>query len=520
MKQNNIVKILAGLLVCVLLAGAQGVMQVEAGSSDVVLDKSSFEEKLDLASWNNTDENVTSENGMLVFSKESNSATGLIAKTIARNTGYHKNIVSMKSVMDLTNVPKGKSFIMALGLSSIEATTGEAGNVEVHFKNDGGLKVSVVEYDDDGNENVLLSPVKVGSSNSVTAEVVITAKQRMVLKVNGAQLCDEKLTVDGEGRVGFLQTGGCAVSVKDVEIVSHKYDRPENTNISEDFEQGTINVNTLTAKMVTLMRDYTPFGMRVTEVDGNYVMQIQNAAATYLGTLHKYSNFEITFDVKDLVRKAEIDEEGNITWPKSEVFGVSFGDEAPDYTEHGYLTSVDMVVFNAGSNVYSLNHGDLEVATEKGYNFYDEDCERDFTVRVSVIDGVVTTSMKWVDETEFTEILSYRVSRENPLGYVHIWTSGQYNTMNIDNLTIVNKDQDPNLIEVDYQSALWEKPEDFQYEKITAVYREDATDTTENAEFNVYWMIPIVAGLCVVCFVGVMLITNKKGKKEGKADEE
>ncbi len=519
MKRHNIARVLAGLLVCILLSTAQETMQVEAGSSDVVIDKSSFEEKIDFSRWNNTDENVVSKKGALVFSKESNGATGLIVKTIARNTGYHKNIVSMKSVMDLTNIPEEESFIMAFGLSSIEATKGEAGNVEVHFKNDGGLAVSVKEYDENGKEKELLSSVKVGSPSNVTAEIVITAKQQLTLSVNGKQLCDEKISVDGEGRVGFLQTGRCAVTIKDVEIISHKYDRPENTNISEDFEQGTINVNTLTAKMVTLMRDYTPFGMRVTKVDGNHVMQIQNAAATYLGTLHKYSNFEITFDVKNLVRKATLDEEGKIAAPKSEVFGVSFGDEAPDYTDHGYLTSVDMVVFSAGSNVYSLNHGDLQVATEKGYNFYDENCDKDFTVRVSVIDGVVTTSMKWVNEKDFTEILSYRVSRENPLGYVHIWTSGQYNTMDIDNLTIVNKDEDPNLIELEYKSAIWEKPEDFKYEKITAVYREDAADASESKEFNVYWIIPIVLGLCIVGFVSVVLVTNQKRKKEGKVDE-
>ncbi len=519
MKQNNIVKVLASLLICVLLAGAQGTLRVEAGSSDVVLDKSSFEEKIDFSRWNNTDENVSSKNGMLLFSEKSNSATGLIAKSIAKKTGYHENIVSMKSVMDLSKVPDGESFVLGFGLSSVEAATGEAGNVEVHFRNDGGLAVHITEYDEDGKEKKLLSPVKLSSPSNVTAEVVVTARQEIMLKVNGKQLCKASLTVDGEGRVGFLQTGGCAVSVKDVEIISHKYDRPENTNISEDFEQGTINVNTLTAKMVTLMRDYTPFGMRVTEVDGNHVMQIQNAAATYLGTLHKYSNFEITFDVKDLVRKAGLDEEGNIKLPKSEVFGVSFGDEAPDYDEHGYLTSVDMVVFSAGSNVYSLNHGNVVVATDKGYNFYDENCDKDFTVRVSVIDGIVTTSMKWVDETKFTEIHSYKVSRENPLGYVHIWTSGQYNTMNIDNLTIVNKDQDPNLIDVAYESAIWEKPEDFKYEKITAVYREDAEDTTKEDGFNVFLLIPVVACLCIMGFAIVVVITNKKKKKEGVANE-
>ena len=512
MKQNKIVKVLASLLVCLLLAGTVGQIQVDAGSSDILLDKSSFEGKIDFSRWNNTDENVKSKNGALVFSKESNSATGLIVKTIAKNTGYHKNIVSMKSVMDLTNVPKGESFVLAFGLSSIEATTGEAGNVEVHFRNNGSLEVLVKEFDDDGNEKKILSPVKVSSVSNVSAEVVITAKQQLRLTVNGAQLCDKKLKVDGEGRVGFLQTGRCAVTVKDVEILSHKYERPENTNIKEDFEQGTINVNTLTARMVMLGREYTPFGMRVTEVDNNSVMQIQNASVTYLGTLHKYSNFEITFDVKNLVRKATLDKDGKITAPKSEVFGVSFGDEAPDYTGYGYETSTDMIVFSSGSNVYSLNEGNVVVATDKGYNFFNDDCDKDFTVRVSVIDGIATTSMKWINEKEFTEILSYRVSRENPLGYVHIWTSGQYNSMDIDNVSIINKDEDPNLIEVDYKSAIWEKPEDFKYEKITAVYRETVS---EEKGFNMYYIIPMVAGLCVILFGCVVLVTNQKRKKEG-----
>ena len=514
MKRNCIKKHIVGLLAGVLLVGNMAVMPADAGSSNLIVDRSSFKEELDIALWNATDERVTAENGKLVFSAESKRSTALISKTIATNTGYHDKLVSFEATMNLGGIAAGETFVAALGLGSIEAVMGEPGNVEIQFKNDGGVKMSVVAYDLDGNATELVAPRAAGSRANMKA--VISAEGVLTVTLGGSRVCSEKLPASGEGRVGFLQSGACAVAVDDVKIVAHRYDRPENTDIFEDFERESINANTLTAKSLIPSYAYTPYGMGIQEFDGSNGMIFQNLACGYLGTLHKYSNFEITFDVVYLQRASELDEEGTILVPQSDCIVVSFGDEAEDYNDWGYTTSPDAVVFDAASNVYSMHLTDPQPrvnAGDKGYAFASPECEKDFTIRVSVIDGVVTTSMKWVGEDTFTEILKYKVSDATPLGFVHIWAAGSNNNFAVDNVRIINKDIDPNTVSLDFKSALYETPEDFKYEKIGFEYR-DAKEEDKGLEFTPYMLIPAIAVVCVVAFGIVCLISKKTGKED------
>ena len=515
MKRNCMKKYIIGLLACILLAGNLPAISVQAGSSNLVVDNNSFKKELDTMLWNATDSRVSAENGKLVFSAESKKSTALITKTIAANTGYHDNLVSFDATMNLSGVPAGQTFVAALGLGSIEAVMGEPGNIEIQFTNDNGLKMSVVAYDLDGKKTEMMAAKTVGSASNVTVKATISSEAQLQVFLNGSKVCDSKLPMPGEGRVGFLQTGGCAVSIENLNVVAHRYDRPENCNISEDFEKESINVNELTARSVYVTGHYVPYGMEIKEVNGNRVMEFKNLSAGYLGTMHQFSNFELTFDVINLQRVAEMDEFGNVLVPKNESLAVSFGDEAEDYNDWGYETSPDAVVFDSNSNVYSMNLGYRQDAKAKGYGFAAADCKKDYTIRVSVIDGIVTVSMKWIDEENFTEILKYKVSDTTPLGYVHIWAAGVYTNFSIDNVQIVNKDKDPNLVEVDFKSAVYEVPEDFVYEKIGYVYR----DTAETeVGFNPYLVIPIVAGVCIVTFVVICLVTRKRNGKEGNAD--
>ena len=502
---------LAGLL----LVGNMAVMPAEAGSSNLIVDNKSFKQELDIALWNATDDRVTAENGKLVFSAESKKSTALITKTIATNTGYHDELVSFEATMNLSGVAAGETFVAALGLGSIEAVMGEPGNVEIQFANDGGIKMSVVAYDLDGNATEIVAPRAAGTKASIKA--VISSEGVFTLTLGGSRVCMEKLPVSGEGRVGFVQSGNCAVTVDDLKIVAHRYDRPENCDIYEDFENESINVNTLTAKSLIPSYQYVPYGMGIQDFDGSRGLIFQNLACGYMGSLHKYSNFEITFDVVYLQRESELDDEGNIVVPQSDCIVVSFGDEAEDYNDWGYTTSPDAIVFDAASNVYSMH---LEPqpranAAEKGYAFASPECKTDFTIRVSMIDGVATTSMKWVGEDTFTEILKYKVSDETPLGFVHIWAAGSNNNFAIDNVRLINKDIDPNTISLDFKSALYNTPEDFEYEKIGFVYR-DTAEEDKGFEFTPYMLIPVIAVVCVVAFGIVCLISKKK---TGKGEE-
>lgn len=514
MKSKKIRQYLAGIVGCIALAACLNPMWVNAGSSKLIVDKSSFETELDTSLWHASDERVKAENGKLIFTEESKSTTTLIAKIIAKHTDYHDYVVKASASMNLSGISEDGTFAMGLGLGSIEATMGEPENIEIRFTRENGGKAAVVVFDKDG-EAKELAATSVSLGSSVNVNATISAESVLNISLNGRTLCNQKIETDGEGRVGFLQTGGCAVSMSDVSIEAYSYDRPENTDIYEDFERESININELTANMVYTTGKFVPYGMEIREIDGNRAMVFENMSVSYLGSMYKYSNFEITFDVLDMQRVAETDEEGNVLVPKNDNIAISFGDEAQDYTGYGYTTSTDVVVFNNKSQIASANFGHVASAADKGIDFYASDCDRDFSIRLSMIDGTVTASVKWIDQKEFTPVLTYKVSDQTPLGYVHIWTTGSYTNFAIDNLTLLNKDQDPNLIEVDFKSAVYEVPEDFKYEKIGFVYREDAETKDTSFTFSPYYLIPAAAVLCGIGFAVVTAVSKKrKGEPE------
>lgn len=515
MKKRRKIQVMAGLLTAALLIGSIHILQVEAGASNIIIDKTSFEKELDTSLWYNPDSDVLVENGVLVIPDDSTDTTSLIATSGARVSDYHSELVSAKLDMRLTKLPQDEKFIVAFGLAGIEAVSGEQGNIEIQFVNDGGLKVSVAVYESFEEPTLLVDKAACGTVGDIRMDAHISAEGVLKLQINGKNICDTQLAVSGEGFFGFLQTGNCGAKIHDLRLESHTYDQPENTNIAEDFEKGEINTNLLTSRMIYESAKYAPSRVFIEEQEGNKVFRFQNCSLSYLGTQQQYSNFDMQFDMVYLQRKNETDEEGNIVTPGSENFAVSFGDEAPEYTDWGYETSTDLLVFSPGSEVLSLNTGKVVNAADYGYPYYNPECDKNFTVRISMIDAVIRVYMKWQTETEFKEIMKYQISEETPTGYIHLWTTGVIANFAIDNLKITNLDQDGKLIDVDYRSSLVQVPEDYAYEPMKHVYK-----PTEEAEdgFNVYLILPAVAGVCLAA-IAVAAVVKKKRKDGGTVEE-
>ena len=519
MRKKGFVKFISLFLVYMMIAGSMYVLPAKAGSSKNVIDNTSFEKELDTSIWNNPNGDIMIENGSLVFGEDSTEVTSLITRTNVKNGGFGENLLNTEVQMQFTSLPQGEIFALCFGLGSVEALMGEPGNVEVQFQNNGGLQVGVKAYDSDGNAAEVAKPTSCGSIGEVKVEAAISAESILTLYVGGKKICQAELPVSGEGRIGFLQTGSCAVKISNVQIATYEYDRPENCDIYEDFEGEAINANLLTAKMVYPSNAYSPCRMVIEEIDGNRALCFQNTGPSYIGTMHKYSNFEITFDVVQLQKNDEKNEDGKVTKPRNTNLGISFGDELKDYSGYGYLTSADMLLLEGDSLVRSFKTELTASAKDKGYPYYSSTAGRPFTVRMSVIDSVITLEMKWVDEDKFTEIMQYQLSESTPTGYIHIWTTSTTANFAIDNLSIVNKDKDPNLMEVEYKSALVVKPEDYQYNPMEKVYQEK----TEETVFNVYLIIPAVATLCIVALLVTAFVElkrrTKNKRREGAGNE-
>ena len=123
-------------------------------------------------------------------------------------------------------------------------------------------------------------------------------------------------------------------------------------------------------------------------------------------------------------------------------------------------------------------------------------------------------------ETVYKEVLTYTIS-ETPTGYVHIWApSNTGATFAIDNIKMVNKDEQANLVNVEFESAKMNVPEDYEYTAQGLKYNPDVTTEAETE----MWYLPlvIVAGSCIIILgatVATLEIKKKKDRKGEMADE-
>ncbi len=515
MKRNKIRRIFSFLLVTAILSTGICYMPVEAGTSDIIIDSVTYAEELDNSVWNNPDGDIVIEKDGIVFENNSSEFTRLITKTAVKATAEVKELVKVEATMQFTELPIGETFAIALGVKKIESLQGDIGNIEISFTNNGGLNASVIYYDEDGNSKVLAEATKCGNlTGKNLVEAVVSTEQILNVTVNGKQLWEVELPVSGEGRIGFLQTGSCGAKLSNVRIVSHLYDSPENCDIYEDFENEGFNANLITAKMRGASYVCWPSGTAIVEYNGSNVFKTTNAGETYIGTKYTYSNFELSFDVPYLQRQNELDEEGNLVTAMSNRFGISYGGVASDFDYTGYTDGVtDVIWFTSYSTIASMKTSETVDVAALGYPFFKKECDKGFSVKMTMQDSIVTVYMKWIDENEYQEVFRYQISSMTPTGYLHIWADGPSN-MAIDNLKIVNKDVNPKLVDIDFKSSIIEGPVDYDYQPMEKVYASEK----ENEGFNWYLILPIVAGVCVAGLGAVAGITAMKNKKRKVVD--
>lgn len=519
MKKEKITTLLklfgATALAIGIAVSSVNVTEVQAGSSDIVIDSSSFEKGINTSVWTASGEEVTAQDGKIVFLGDAVGSTTLITKTSMQESDYQDEIFHLNCKLQIKDLPQNQKFAIGLSLGSAESYSGEAGNIEITFTNEGSLKTGIVAYDTDESVVTLLEPQSGLVSVGKSVDVAITAKKDMTLTVrlNNKTVYDQKSPVALEGRVGFLQTGGCKAEISSFNLKSYRYDRPENVNLTEDFETGSINTNTLTSRQVS-GNYYYPSGVQVEEYNGSQVLMFRNSAVGYLGTIYRYSNFELTFDMPYMLYKGEMWDDATVKTPKSGALLVSFGDETDDYESAGYEQSADYIRFD-GEKV-SRKTETVSLADKVSI---DKEKNEGYSIRISVIDTIVKVAVKELNADAYVEVMSYKIGNKTPNGYIHFWPSGS-GTFAIDNVKIVNKDMDANVIDVEYKKGGIEGigAEDWEYERAPMVFMEE-----EEAGFNYNLILPIAIGAAVLVavIVGVVIILKKKNvKRKGEAANE
>lgn len=499
----------------VVVSGQADILEVSAGASHVVVDNSSFEKEIDDTVWNAPNGDVGVESGRIIFQEKSTAETRLITRKPATVTGYYETLFDAKYTLKLNDLPKNEKFVAAFALRTAESYHEEAGNFEVIFENKNGIKVTVCAYEDDG-QKILVDKKDCGIRQGSTFQMgaVATEDMKIKLTVNGKTIYNGKSPVDLEGRMGFLQTGSCAAEIHKVDIVSYKYERPENANVWEDFENGTMNTNAMTSTMYS-STGYFPAGVLIEPYKGSNVLMFRNVSLGFFGTKYQYSNFEVSFDVPYILYNNITDGEGNITASAHGNFVLGIGDSSDTFSAYGYQTSAEGVVFNL-DNVASLKNKDIRVSiADKGY--FDPEKNEGYSVKVTVIDTKITVYMKALNAKTYDELISYSVGSDTPLGYIHLWTTGGANFA-IDNFKLENKDDHAKLLDVDYKGANKLEAEDWEYEPVKEVYLNKETNEVE-FEWPMLSVYAAIAGVVIVGICTVIAAVKRHPKrKKGEVD--
>lgn len=501
-------------IVAVLTVGNMCTIPAHAGSSQSVIDETSYANEISGAVWSNMDEDVIAKDGSLIFPAESTESTKLITKTIAKKNALCDHVLKMQADIAFSKLPEGETFAVAFGLKNTKANLGDVGNVELRFKNKGGLSASLILIDEYQKEQALADEIVLGSlTSAVSLSMEFKTDQTLIVKAGNKVLADTRITTSGEGRIGFIQSGSCGATVKNVKICTYLYSQPENCNMEEDFEQGYFNANYFQSDLLSAATNGTEKSyIAIENYKDSSVLMFRNVGTGYLSTKMQYSNFEMTFDVPYIQRKDVMNDDGTVAVPTSDCFAIVIGAERNDTLDSG--NSSEMIVFY--SDVVWLYFQDERFETDK-FDFMNQDETRGFSIKISLIDSTLGIFMKWDNEDNWVEIGKTTLQMAD--GYIQIAdpSTGASNFA-IDNLKIVNKDIEPKIKDVGYKSAKLNVPEDWAYQPIALNYEKKAQ--TSDGTTGWYLMIPVVAGACVVG-VGITYITvNRKKKKAGDCCDE
>jgi len=501
------VKLLSLLMVLVLLGAFLPAGRAEAGAKTNTIDGSTFKNDGD---WNNLKKSVTVDGTKLVFPTDSTDKTGMICKSVIRKDDFFETLALVECNLKFNKLPSGQSFVLAFGLPGIESKLGNKGNVEVTFSNNGGIKIGVVAYEKANEAVTVCSPKAAGMSVGADAKIraEITNAGKILVSVNGKNVCTGTLPISGEGRVGFLQTGSCAAEVSEFKLTSYQYFRPENSNIDEDFSEGSLNIAVLMGKTKSGTNTFT-----FEKYKDEPVMMFRSVGQTFIGTHADYSNFEMTFDVPYMTMKSSTGENGEPLDGTGKI-GISFGSDKTNAAAKGYEKAIDMVTFDK-EGVYSFNNKEKYSALNP---YWSE--SKPFSLQVIVKDCTVMVGAKWMNEKEFTTLLTYEIVNRDVTGYVHFWVVDKANFA-IDNLKITNLDHNPALVEKEFVSGKIEKPDDWVYEEYERVYAPETEEVVEEKTFSWYLLIPTtaLAGILILVVVDRVIYTVQKKKKGGVARE-
>ncbi len=426
--------------------------------------------------------NVLTEQGKICFTEDTTPDARVISKykifniedkirKCGFNAGLNINVLSISEEQD-----NMFGFVFGLAYSGAALQSRNSAFVFITEVND-ELCVGLNKYDNTAIPETVISPISI--EDKFVTDRGRAFRLGVIVDENGGIkiLIDDNLLVEKadaelafDGYAGIGQTQQNIWQVDNFVLTGTSNYLPSTTDVSINFDDDAFNANVIyTYAHVNYEDDcyLKPVNER---------LEFKNISTAYLSTLYEYSNYEMTFDITDIQRTAEYDENFNVLKPVSNKIGISlYSDEYNVLTSKGLSLELrpdgwSNVSSAQGTKAVVLKDGveQYSVALEGDFHLWNKDfAGKTYNVKITLTDGVLSLSLKFSNQAGYTEVLSYDFGNAGQ-GYVKIYASGTSKAMakksnlaeaqvcnfTIDNFSIVNNDySNGSDVYVDYQSS-------------------------------------------------------------------
>lgn len=513
---NSIIKgVLSLILVFAILLPVFPANVVEAGRSGGNIIDASMLTGNSFGDWEFNKAGITVSNGSVHFDKSYSTGNPFLSLHKASSSLEIDIALYVEFTLKITDMTEGQRFGFVYGITDITGDVGDNGSTFIYFTpSAGGYAYGISTFKDGAEQEILSATDFTTKTEGNKIGLKVYSDGRMSLAIDGTivYFLTEKDKTVAEGYVAFSsmgkknwQGGKIDITIFDVLVRNEYYAKPETPFIAvADFDSDDFNVNEW------YLKSFRAGGDGIMTRDG--VLDFDNAGQnSTFSPRYKYSNFEFYYDIFDVNNQVTVGSDGIKQLP-SYWYRIEWGAEGTNIegASSTYETAQHFIRFDADVNIIRKQDGsgllDTEnenfgkrigktkmafevpgyktsVSVPEKYAFFDADFDTDKVVRVRLrlIDGVFSVAMKLKDEVAFVEILRYEYPMLiQPTGYITLRGEGNQNIKNennahgfmyyhrgtdfkLDNLQVVNFDNKPNLISVDFVSNRLTPFDDYDY---------------------------------------------------------
>lgn len=420
----------------------------------------------------------------------------------------HDSEVVFDTTVKSLELGANSEFGFVFGLSSLSrGKLGDANTTFVYFYKDGSdLKIGAKSYDAEKTATELFtgaSVTKNAETGFIDLSVKISHKGRLTVINGGATVyASEKDNEAFAVKYGAIalsgESTGLNAVIKSVKLTDTFYDRPENSDINEQFTGGGYNKNEWNLVSTPYLDTYTNSAY----VKDEKLFFDNCAMNSAFITKYQYSDFEIQFDIDD-IRREVVGNGATKAFPISSFIGVYWGtsDEyhlfgngvatsfplvyiAPEIDQKTWDRAKDDNGKIIPTSIYMLGNGmGSSFQLSDHYDFWlTENEDKVLQFKLTVTGKTVAVAVKYTDETEWCTVdrngKTITLDMDAALtGNVAITTMGNNyyvkdisegascGHFSVDNILLTNKDDGKNTVIVDYLTSKTEKPQDYEYTK-------------------------------------------------------